>query len=203
VGEHRLGTLCLIDSKPRPFSDEDERMLRDLAEMAELNLTSEWNAVTDGLTGLTNRRGFETLFAQGIAMCRKAERPAVLLYFDLNGFKGINDQHGHAEGDRALKLFAECLLAAFRESDVLARLGGDEFAVLLVGAHVEGAEGALKRLESLLDERNREENRGYEVRFSAGTSTFHTERHRNAQEFLAEADEAMYRKKMEGRAGRV
>ena len=199
VGEHRLGTLCLIDSQPRPFSAEDARMLRDLAQMAELNLTSEWNAVSDSLTGLTNRRGFETLFQQAMTMCRKAERQAVLLYFDLDGFKQINDQRGHTEGDRALKLFAECLLSAFRESDVLARLGGDEFAVLLVGAEVPGAEAALVRLQTLLNERNRNENRGFDVRFSVGTATFDADRHRSTQEFLAEADEAMYRKKLEGR----
>jgi diguanylate cyclase (GGDEF)-like protein len=199
VGEHRLGTLCLIDSKPRSFSAEDEQVLRDLAEMAELNLTSESKAVTDSLTRLTNRRGFEALFAQAITLCARTERPAVLLYFDLNGFKQINDQHGHAEGDRALTLFAECLLGAFRESDVLSRLGGDEFAVLLVGAAAGGAESALERLKSLVGERNRKDNRGYEVRFSAGVVIFDPHRHRSPEEFLADADEAMYRNKVHGR----
>ena len=82
----------------------------------------------DKLTGLLNRSGFERYAAHFL----QAEEPSgVLVIFDLDNFKKINDSEGHPEGDRALKLFAECLQAEFRKSDCIGRLGGDEFIVLM------------------------------------------------------------------------
>lgn len=78
------------------------------------------------------------------------KRPVTLLFFDLNDFKQINDLYGHAEGDHALKTFADVLRIAFRESDVVGRLGGDEFVALLTGtSHVETA-AIMARLEKFL-----------------------------------------------------
>lgn len=106
VGEHNLGTLCVIDDKPRVFTEEELALLKDLAEMAEQELESLQLATTDHLTTLCNRLGFETLAEHTLRICRRMDKPATLLFFDLDRFKSINDQHGHAEGDRALKIFA-------------------------------------------------------------------------------------------------
>jgi diguanylate cyclase (GGDEF)-like protein len=88
-------------------------------------------AVTDGLTGLLNRRGFleesETLMARQSA----AGRRVTVLMFDLDHFKSINDRHGHATGDEALRIFAATIKTSLRASDVIARIGGEEFVALL------------------------------------------------------------------------
>ena len=129
-----LGTLSVVDHEPREVGSEDVRMLEDLARMLEQDLRSLSLAMRDELTGLSNRRGFDTLAEQTIAMCRRVGEPATLLYFDLDDFKTINDTLGHAGGDRVLRTFADRLRATFRDSDVVARVGGDEFCVLLTGA---------------------------------------------------------------------
>ena len=99
----KLGTLCLIDVKPRELDDEERELLRDLARMAEQELAAVQLATLDDLTLLSNRRGFSALAQHALNVCKRLNKPASLLFFDLNDFKQINDTFGHAEGDRALK----------------------------------------------------------------------------------------------------
>jgi GGDEF domain-containing protein len=141
---HKIGTLCIIDRVPRTFEREDEAMLRDLAEVVERELAALQLAVVDELTQLCNRRGFDHLSSYALKMCRRLGKPALLLYLDLDGFKRINDNLGHSEGDQALREFAVALKHAFRTSDVLGRIGGDEFAVLVTGASAEAVEPAIQ-----------------------------------------------------------
>ena len=192
---NKMGTLCLIDTKPRELDDEERALLRDLAEMAEQELTAVQMASMDELTLLSNRRGFKQLAQHALDACSRLSRPATLLFFDLNDFKQINDLYGHAEGDGALKTFADVLRIAFRESDVIGRLGGDEFVALLTGSsHVETT-AIMARLGEILDERNATLKRGYDIGFSVGQIEYDPERHASIDSLLAEADAAMYRQK--------
>ncbi|PYY88725.1 GGDEF domain-containing protein [Pseudomonas sp. TKO26] len=187
-----LGTLCLIDVKPRDLDDEERALLRDLARMAEQELAAVQMASMDELTLLSNRRGFEALARHALGVCKRLEKPATLLFFDLNEFKQINDSYGHAEGDGALKTFADVLRIAFRESDVIGRLGDDEFVALLTAAdHVETS-AIMARLGELLNERNATLKRGYDIRFSVGQIEYDPERHAGIEDLLADADKAMY-----------
>ena len=162
---NKMGTLCLIDTKPRDLDQEERALLRDLAEMAEQELAAVQIASMDELT---------------------------LLFFDLNDFKQINDLYGHAEGDSALKTFADVLRIAFRESDVVGRLGGDEFVALLTGSsHVETTT-IMARLKEILEERNATLHRGYAIRFSVGQIEYDVKRHETVDRLLADADGAMY-----------
>lgn len=196
-----LGTLCVIDLKPRQLDDEERELLRDLARMAEQELMAVQMASMDELTLLSNRRGFMALAQHGLDACKRLEKPATLLFFDLNEFKQINDLYGHAEGDKALKTFADVLRIAFRESDVVGRLGGDEFVVLLSGSsHVETTL-IMGRLKEMLDERNATLQRGYEIRFSVGQIEYDAVRHDSVDRLLADADEAMYAHKQAQRRG--
>ncbi|WP_339447098.1 sensor domain-containing diguanylate cyclase [Pseudomonas sp. EA_5y_Pfl2_R50] len=189
---NKMGTLCLIDTKPRELDDEERALLRDLAQMAEQELTAVQMASMDELTLLSNRRGFKQLAQHALDACVRLERPATLLFFDLNDFKQINDLYGHAEGDSALKTFADVLRIAFRESDVVGRLGGDEFVALLTGSsHVETTR-IMTRLKEILEERNATLHRGYAIRFSVGQIEFDAKRHESVDRLLADADSAMY-----------
>lgn len=191
----KLGTLCLLDTKPRKLNDEERELLRDLARMAEQEMVAVQMASMDELTLLSNRRGFRTLAQHALNVCDRLSRPATLLFFDLNDFKPINDRYGHAEGDNALKTFADVLRIAFRESDVIGRLGGDEFVALLTGSsHVEIA-AIMARLKEILDERNAMLQRGYDIRFSVGQIEYDPQRHQSIDMLLAAADAAMYAQK--------
>ncbi len=197
----KLGTLCLIDVKPRELDDDDRALLRDLARMAEQELAAIQLASMDELTMISNRRGFEALAQHAANVCKRQHLPATMLFFDLDGFKQINDTFGHAEGDRALMAFAGALRQAFRESDVIGRLGGDEFVVLLINSGVAESEHLTKRLQALLDAHNNEATRGYDIRFSVGRVGYDAERHGTIAALLAEADNAMYVHKQAGKAG--
>jgi len=164
----RLGTLCLVDDVPRTMTREDIGVMKDLAATVEHELTAMHMAIVDGLTGLVNRRGFETLAQNGLNVCRRMQRPASLLFFDLNGFKAINDTFGHAEGDLALRHFADALKLSFRSTDIIGRLGGDEFAVLLLDSSPSDTRAAIQRLRVIVESHNERGRRGYALRFSVG-----------------------------------
>ncbi len=105
----------------------------------------------DVLTPLLNRRAFVRELHRVAAFTARYGTPASLVYFDLDGFKSVNDRFGHAAGDAALKVVAERLLANTRETDVVGRLGGDEFAVILVQADLETANAKAESLRRAIE----------------------------------------------------
>jgi diguanylate cyclase (GGDEF)-like protein len=191
----KLGTLCLVDVKPRELDGEERALLRDLARMAEQELAAVQLATLDELTTLSNRRGFEALAQHALNVCRRMDKPASLLFFDLNDFKQINDTYGHAEGDRALVMFADVLRHALRDSDVIGRLGGDEFVALLTDASADATAEILQRLRDTLDTRNQFAERGYDVRYSVGQIAYDPHSHAAIADLLGHADTAMYANK--------
>ncbi len=203
VNGSKLGTLCLIDVNPREMSEDDLELLRDLARMAEQELSAVQLATTDELTRISNRRGFETLANHTLNVCLRLERAATVLFFDLNGFKAVNDTFGHAEGDRALVLFAEVLVHCMRHSDVVGRLGGDEFVVLLTSATAAETQAILGRMQEELTRRNEEARRGYDIRFSVGMVEFDLDTHKDIQGVMAAADAAMYQDKLKSKAAQA
>jgi diguanylate cyclase (GGDEF)-like protein len=110
---------------------EVERLERELQAARSRMATLEARADVDPLTDLPNRRGFERELKRSLAFVKRYGASAALLYLDLDGFKSVNDRHGHAAGDAVLKAVAMVLNRHVRASDVVGRLGGDEFAVLL------------------------------------------------------------------------
>ncbi|PRC95240.1 sensor domain-containing diguanylate cyclase [Solimicrobium silvestre] len=191
----KLGTLCLIDMTPRDLNEDDRKLLRDLASMAEQEIAAVQMATLDELTLLSNRRGFEVLGQHALNVCKRINKPASILFFDLNKFKKINDTYGHAEGDYALKKFSEILRLIFRDSDVISRLGGDEFVILLTNANYESSSEVIRRLRQKLDEYNKKAERGYDISFSVGQIEYDSEKHASLADLIQEADAAMYVKK--------
>ncbi|MDH5511759.1 MAG: sensor domain-containing diguanylate cyclase [Gammaproteobacteria bacterium] len=188
----KLGTLCIIDRQPRSFGKEDLEALKDLASMVERELAAVQLATLDELTAISNRRGFLMLAQHSLHLCVRQKMSAYLVFMDLDKFKPINDTFGHAEGDRALTVFAEHMKVACRESDIFARLGGDEFAVLLINTSMEHTEDVISRLRQSLAKYNLEAKRGYDISFSHGIVGFNPEKHHTIDALLAEGDSLMY-----------
>jgi GGDEF domain-containing protein len=103
-------------------------------------------AVTDPLTGVLNREGLREAAARAAAGCRKRRLPLTVVHLDLDDFKEVNDNFGHAAGDRLLRDCAESWSAALADGDALARVGGDEFLLLLPGSDRAAAERLVERM---------------------------------------------------------
>ncbi|MGI9287868.1 MAG: sensor domain-containing diguanylate cyclase [Pseudomonadales bacterium] len=195
----QIGTLCVIDQKPRSLSEDDLEMLQDLASMAERELAAVQLATLDELTGVSNRRGFMMLGQHSLNLCIRQALPASLVFIDLNKFKAVNDKFGHAEGDTALIAFADQIKSVFRDSDLFARLGGDEFVVLLTNASKDLTVDIMARFQQSLDKYNMEANRGYDILFSYGVVEFSPDKHATVEALLAEGDSLMYKHKRAGK----
>ena len=133
----RFGTLELVGDS---FSKEERMNAASLAahavvalENARLHGMVERQALVDGLTGLANRRAAVDALHAEAAQAERLETPLSIVLADLDGFKDVNDEHGHAVGDEVLRAFAEVLRETVRESDVAGRWGGEEFLLLLPG----------------------------------------------------------------------
>lgn len=188
----KLGTLCIIDRQPRSFEKEDLEALIDLSSMVERELAAVQLATLDELTHISNRRGFMMLAQHSLHLCARQKLPASVVFMDLDKFKPINDTFGHAEGDRALTVFAEQMKTVCRDSDIFARLGGDEFAMFLINASKEHAEHVVSRLRQTVEKYNQEAKRGYVISFSHGIVEFNPETHHTLDAMLADGDSLMY-----------
>ena len=120
----------------------------DMSEVRHLHQQLEFQAVTDPLTGLLNRRGFHQAVENTLLRSERNELSLVLLYLDLDGFKRVNDSLGHDAGDRVLRWVSEQMQACLRSYDILGRMGGDEFTALL---ELEFPEQAAKISEKLIE----------------------------------------------------
>lgn len=178
---------------PSLSPQQAREVLRDRARQAEQEVMGVTMASMDELTLLSNRHGFTSLAQLGLETCQRLEKPATLLFFDLDNFKHINYLYGRAEGDDALKTFADVLRIAFRESDVIGRLGDDEFVALLTGSSAVELSAIKARLEEILDERNATMRRGYDIRFSIGQVEYDIALHHSIDEMLIEAERALHR----------
>lgn len=197
-----IGTLCLKDTVPRRFSEQDLQLLRDLGEMTSQELRAVAAATSDDLTGLLNRRGFLSAAGQALELCRRAASPVAMLYCDLDRFKQINDTFGHVEGDHVLRVFAGMLRSTFRSSDIVARLGGDEFVVMLTNADPATVEAAVRRMEAELAAHALQSQRGYALGCSLGVMSFDGANLPGLDAMLAMADENMYAVKRKNRRHR-
>ncbi|MGY5452805.1 sensor domain-containing diguanylate cyclase [Agarivorans sp. MS3-6] len=191
----KLGTLCIIDTEPKSLDADDLLALSDLAAMVEQELAVLHLAGTDELTAISNRRGFMQLAKYSFAMCKRQQLPLALAYFDLDAFKPINDQYGHAEGDKALKLVAEQMRLSLRDSDLFGRLGGDEFAVLFTNTRLDQAKEVLARFADELSQTVAELNVEYSLNFSYGLVDVDFEQQSSMDCVIEDADQIMYQHK--------
>lgn len=131
-----LGSGEVVSVPPLHLREADE-VGRSLVKVSELLHRAQHQANHDALTGLANRALFNEIVSQQLLLCERNNTALAILYIDLDGFKAVNDRHGHETGDKLLCNVAARLKGGSRSSDVVARLGGDEFAVVMVGATME------------------------------------------------------------------
>jgi diguanylate cyclase (GGDEF)-like protein len=152
-------------------------------------------SMVDELTGLYNRRGFATLAERHLTLARRKAAPVLLLAIDVDGLKAINDQHGHAAGDRALAATAVILRNTYRSADLIARLGGDEFVVFPLEASPETGGVLLNRLQSNIDDYNSRQDTECALSISAGMAWLESTACATVEGLLLAADRELYRQK--------
>jgi diguanylate cyclase (GGDEF)-like protein len=201
AASEQFGTLELVSES---FSAEQRLNAASLSaqavvalENARLHRMVERQALVDGLTGLANRRACSDALHAETARAARLETPLSVVLADLDGFKDVNDEHGHAVGDEVLRTFAEVLRETLRESDVAGRWGGEEFLLLLPGADEEGAAQLAERVRVGLVERSIPGAPGLRVTASFGVAEHASGS--DAEQLVAAADGALYRAKGAGK----
>lgn len=182
----------------------ERQMLRSSAQTRALKRRldeARRDSEEDHLTGLPNRRAFETVFEREYRAAEAASEPLCVVFCDIDHFKRVNDEHGHEAGDRVLRLVAEMLAQVSNDRCHVARHGGEEFIVLMRGQNPHEAQARLDKVRSELSQRrlvNRANDTPFgQVTFSAGVAqVFEYDDPRAA---LQAADAALYRAKLEGR----
>jgi diguanylate cyclase len=176
---------------------ESHRTLRSRIEEATAELAHQ--ARHDPLTGLPNRRAFEDAIDRAVAEHRRAGDVTTLLFIDLDRFKAVNDNCGHAEGDRLLRELARLLRGRLRQQDDVFRLGGDEFAVMLRGCSREDAHALANALCGAVGDYTFQCNgQSFQVGASIGLARMEGSIQDAAAVMLA-ADQACYQVKRSGR----
>jgi diguanylate cyclase (GGDEF)-like protein len=175
---------------------------RHRAEMAfrEREAHLSHASLVDDLTQLHNRRSFMALGEQQLLLAKRTQQPLAVFFFDLDGLKAINDQHGHEAGNRAIQEAGALLRASFRECDLIARLSGDEFAVASLGAGEEACRLMVQRIRSHIASTNLRRIDGVSLALSAGYAVRDPATDESVERLLARADARMYVDKRERRS---
>ncbi len=148
-------------------------------------------SATDDLTGLENRRSMMDHLRRHLAAARRHGETGVLALCDLDGFKPVNDRHGHPAGDAVLRHFATLMRRSVRETDVVGRLGGDEFAILLTRCDIDGGMAKIETLRGIADAETVDwQGRRIGMRASFGAVSYRAGA--KADELIAAADTALY-----------
>ena len=172
-------------------------LARALNALRSSNEKFERLSVIDEMTGLYNRRGFLDLAKKQADIARRRGSAILLIFFDLDSLKAINDLHGHAEGDEAIKTIAAVLVQSFRQTDIIARLGGDEFTVLAIDCSLSEVKCILVRSRAILANRNAQSGKPYSLSFCVGMASASGIQIPGLEALMAEADKRLYEAKRE------
>lgn len=160
----------------------------------------EHTAHHDMLTNLPNRLLFADRMQQAIAQALRRKQLIAVMYIDIDGFKEVNDKHGHTVGDKLLIVLAERMSSLLREGDTISRVGGDEFIVLLVDiSDKESVVSFLRRLLDVVSEQIFIEEFPINVSASIGVTFYPQTQSLEAEQIIRQADQAMYRAKLSGK----
>ncbi len=205
LDQRKDGSLYTIIQNISPiFNERGEAthflaIQQDISQQKALECHIQHQAQHDALTGLPNRMLFQDRVQQSIVQARRAATQFALVFLDLDGFKDVNDTHGHAAGDRLLCAVAERLKSCVRGGDTVARLGGDEFTILLLNiGGITDVETAVNK--GLLCLAEPYDLGGYSVTVTASIGiSLYPEHAAEMEKLLSYADGAMYRAKQSGK----
>ena len=196
---YNVGALCAIDTRPRQFDARQIAIVSGLAKLVVEQFELRQIAKQDYLTGALTRRGFQHEVEREFIRSSRYERPAALVFIDIDHFKKINDAFGHPAGDDALKGVAQACLGVMRQSDIFGRIGGEEFAFLLPETSAHEAMQCAERIREVVENlRFKIGDRVLSVTASFGVATL-APTTRGADDWIADADRALYEAKRLGR----
>ncbi|MFP3580773.1 EAL domain-containing protein [Arthrobacter sp. SIMBA_036] len=192
-----MGTNLLAEDLQIIYEELEQRVEARTQQLNDARLAMQHMAMTDPLTGLSNRSAFSAALAEAQAAgLETSTKPAILL-LDMDGFKAINDSLGHTIGDKVLETVARRISGAVREQDMVARMGGDEFAVLLPDVSPAMAASVGNRILAALD--GLIEIEGHHLRCGASMGLRMADPGVSADDLMMEVDIAMYESKADGR----
>ncbi|VVS95422.1 GGDEF domain-containing protein [Desulfoluna spongiiphila] len=175
-------------------NDELETYTDSLEEViAERTRLLVEQARNDGLTGLLNQRAFYSELKKELLRGQRRNHAVVLVYFDLDGFKALNDEQGHTRGDEVLVAVGDAMRETLRETEVMARYGGDEFCIVLSDITLENTEGVCRRLCESIEQKTK----GTGVTCSMGVAASTPEESTDVNSLVKAADKKMYEAKKE------
>ena len=175
----------------RRVSQDLERVKQNI-RVEELNKKLKEVSITDALTGLRNRTGFDVLALPCLLECQKQGKHSAIVFADVNQMKMINDKHGHLQGDLALCTVAEAIKKALPENWVAVRYGGDEFLMVGECRDAQDAEEITENLRVELETLKSKRRLNFNLSVSIGSVVMYPEENNNLEEYLRRADEAMY-----------
>jgi diguanylate cyclase (GGDEF)-like protein len=202
-----IGVVEIMNRSAGRFTKKDMNLLLTLVEPAAIALENailfqktEQLAVTDDLTKLYNSRYLNGYLDQAIDRARRSGTGLAVLFLDLDGFKSINDRHGHFYGSRSLREAGSLIRGAVREEDIVSRYGGDEFVVVLPDTDVDGALVVAERIRHALKTHVFLAEFGLSAHLSASFGVALYPMHGlNPQDLMQKADQAMYSVKEQGK----
>jgi len=202
--EETLGVLVLDSSEADTFREEDIRVLHSVADICAIGIRNAMQlhraktmASTDGLTGIYNRRGFETRVIETLAAAGRNGLGVSLLIIDIDHFKRLNDEFGHLLGDEVLRQVAKLFSQHVRKNDVVCRYGGEEFAILLPETTTERAHAVAEKLRRVVaDHQFPGVPQSVTISLGIADSPTHAA---TRDELVRAADDALYAAKQNGR----
>jgi diguanylate cyclase (GGDEF)-like protein len=214
----KIGTLCLIDMKPRNFTDKELSQLKDMAKMVEVEINTtnktltiqeqlnselvqaKRQAMVDGLTRLWNRSGIEELMKKQFTAAQDNQEQFGVALIDIDNFKSINDTYGHSAGDSVLRAVAKRLLEGYRSTDSVGRWGGEEFLVVMNSPKSNNFFDAAERARNVISAKPIIfENLEITITITTGLSSFNWDEPCEIYSLITDADKALYHGKNEGK----
>lgn len=197
-----FGTLCTLDKEKTQFPADFVELMLQLKEVIESDLHNmilieklKAQSTTDELTGIFNRRGFIEASSKLLSHAKRNKLSLLMMYFDLNNLKTVNDTYGHKAGDFFIKSFASAIANNVRNEDIIARLGGDEFCFLGICRPENNKRVIISRIKKTLETLIESDNRIANPTFSIGYKTFSSEEDLDIHKMLSAADHLMYKDK--------
>lgn len=205
-----IGAVEILNkATPGAFTEKDIEVVKALMEPAAITIENailfkklEDLSVTDDLTRLYNSRYLNQFLHQEIKRSQRYGYAVALMFLDLDGFKSVNDRHGHLAGGRTLAEVGRLIRTTVRETDMVSRYGGDEFTVVLPQTGIEGATIIAERVRAAIESWSFLESMGIDVRLTASIGiACYPDHGQSREELIGQADRAMYRVKERAKNG--